>query len=495
MALLFVAAVSWFAPLESGLLDFSEAETQFLFPAPVSRRQLLMHRMLRSQIGMLFGAVIFSVALPSVAGPDRLWLGVAMWLLFVTAKVYFTGVSLARARFRAGSARERRLAWLPAGVVLTATAIVAAALTRAFLAAPPSGLRDVLKLVGDVSLQPVPRVVLWPFMAVMRPVFATSPGAYFTALAGSAAVLAAAVLWVLKSDEAFHDAADEAARRRGRQTQGQQAVSYRARGGGWALAPIGRPEGAFAWKAAMQTLRVVDKRGLARIVAVFFALTVVATSAGRQGPAATLGTFAIAAAAFAILVAPQVLRVDIRQDLQHLELLKTWPVKASAVVRGELIWPGILITGIAWAMIAVAATLSGTVLPRVGIGWRLGTGLGVAIVAPALVFAQLTVHNAVALMFPAWVPLGTQRPRGLDAMGQRIIMLGGTWLMLVVMAAPGAIAGGLVWFVGGRFFGPAMLIPSATVCAAVIAVEVLLATEALGPVYERLDVLAVERVE
>jgi hypothetical protein len=29
----------------------------------------------------------------------------------------------------------------------------------------------------------------------------------------------------------------------------------------------------------------------------------------------------------------------------------------------------------------------------------------------------------------------------------------------------------------------------------VIAVEVLLATEALGPVYERLDVLAVERVE
>jgi hypothetical protein len=326
-------------------------------------------------------------------------------------------------------------------------------------------------------------------------VFATSPGAYFTALAGAAAVLAAAVLWVLKSDEAFHDAADEAARRRGRQTQGQQTVTYRARSSGWALAPLGRPEGAFVWKAAMQTLRVVDKRGLARIAAIFFALTVVATSAGRQGPAATLGTFAIVAATFAILMAPQVLRVDIRQDLQHLELLKTWPVKASAVVRGELIWPGIMITVIAWAMIAVATTLSGTVVPRVGIGWRLGTGLAVAIVAPALVFAQLTVHNAVALLFPAWVPLGTQRPRGLDAMGQRIIMLGGTWLMLVVMALPGVIAAGIVWFAGGRFFGPGMLIPAAGVCTAVIAVEVLLATEALGPVYERLDVLAVERVE
>ena len=91
--------------------------------------------------------------------------------------------------------------------------------------------------------------------------FATSPGAYLTALAGSVAVLAVAVVWVLKSDEAFHEAADEAARRRGRQAQGQRTVSYRARTAGWTLAPSGRPEGAFAWKAAMQTLRVVDKRG------------------------------------------------------------------------------------------------------------------------------------------------------------------------------------------------------------------------------------------
>ena len=149
-------------------------------------------------------------------------------------------------------------------------------------------------------------------------------------------------------------------------------------------------------------------------------------------------------------MAPQVVRIDIRQDLQHLELLKTWPVKASAVVRGELLWPGVLITGVAWTMIAVATTLSGTVLPKIGVGWRLSIGMAIAIVAPALVFAQLTVHNAVALMFPAWVPLGNQRARGLDAMGQRLIMLGATWLLLMVMALPGAIAGGIVWFALGH---------------------------------------------
>jgi ABC-2 type transport system permease protein len=495
MALLFVATVSWLAPFDSGLLDFSEAETQFLFPAPVSRRQLLMHRMLRSQIGLLFGAIVLAVAVPSVSGSDRLWLGLATWILLVTGKVYYTGVSLARARIGAASARERRLAWLAPAVVLAAAAIVATALTRAFLAAPPSGFRDLVSLVGDVSLQPLPHIVLWPFMALTRPAFATTAGAYFTALAGSAAVLAATVLWVLKSDEAFHDAADDAARRRSRQAQAQPAIGYRARATGWTLALTGRPEGAFAWKAAMQTLRAVEKRGLRQIAVVLFALTVVATSAGRDGPAAALGTFALAAAVFAILMAPQVVRIDIRQDLQHLELLKTWPVKAAAVVRGELLWPGTLITAVAWTMIAVATTLSATVLPRTALGWRLAIGVAIAIIAPALVFAQLAVHNAVALIFPAWVPLGNQRARGLDAMGQRLIMLGATWLLLIVMALPGAIAGGLVWLALGWLFGPAVLVLAAVVCSAIIAAEVLLVTEAVGPVYERLDVTAVERAE
>ena len=39
------------------------------------------------------------------------------------------------------------------------------------------------------------------------------------------------------------------------------------------------------------------------------------------------------------------------------------------------------------------------------------------------------------------------------------------------------------------------LVPAAAVCTVIIAIEVLLATEALGPAYERLDVMAVERSE
>jgi hypothetical protein len=96
-------------------------------------------------------------------------------------------------------------------------------------------------------------------------------------------------------------------------------------------------------------------------------------------------------------------------------------------------------------------------------------------------------------MFPAWVQLGNQRSRGVDAMGQRIITLGGTWLVLMIMILPGALAGGVIWLVFRGWLGPGAFVPAALVCAATLAAEAIVATEALGPLYERLDVLAVER--
>src|SRR5438067_1693551 len=110
LALLAVAALAWILPFESGLLAFSEAETQFLFPAPVTRRALLLYRMIRSQIGLLFGGAILGIAMPSASGYARLRAAVAMWLLLSAGKVYFAGVSLPRVANRphARALRARR---------------------------------------------------------------------------------------------------------------------------------------------------------------------------------------------------------------------------------------------------------------------------------------------------------------------------------------------------------------------------------------------------
>jgi hypothetical protein len=498
LAIMAVGAASWILPFNSGLLEFSEAEMQFLFPAPVSRRQLLIHRMLRSQIGMLFGAVIIGLSVGvSASGFSRLRISIAVWLLLLIGKVYFTGVTLARVRLGAADGRIRRVAWLPLGVLAIALATVGTTLIRAYLAAPPASLLELVQLIGRAAGSGWARVALWPFAAVTRPLFSTAPQAYLLSLAGSLTVLTAVTLWVLLSDEAFQEAVAGIAERRSQEPASVKgATAYKVRSTGWTLAPAGRVETAFAWKAAMQTVRMVDRGAILRGVWIVVALTIVAASMGHaNGLASLLGAFSLAGTGFAILLAPQVVRIDMRQDLRHLELLKTWPVKASAVVRGELLWPGVAITAGAWAMLAVAIVLSGTILTDVSFGLRMGGGAAIAIVAPALVFSQLMIHNAVALLFPAWVPLGNQRPRGLDAMGQRLIMLGGTWLLLIVSALPGAIVGGVIWFALQHFVGPAALVPAALACSMVVAVEVLLATEAIGPAYERLDVLAVERAE
>jgi ABC-2 type transport system permease protein len=493
--LLMATIVGWLTPFDSGLLDFSEAEVQFLFPAPVARRQLLIHRMMRSQLGMLFGSAVIAVFSP-FGGVRRVQIAVGIWLVMATTKVYFTGISLSRARLMSGSARARRVAWLPVAVLAGALAVVGAATANAWSADPPSNVREWLALIGGISMTGASRIALWPFIAIARPLFAEWPGPFFYALAGSATVLAAVVAWVLASDDAFQDAAaDVAARRQSGQTAAR-GRAVKARASGLRLSLTGRPELAFAWKAALQTLRVVDRRSIGRLVAIVLTMSVAAISIGRaSGLAAILGAFALVGTVFAVLMAPQALRLDLRQDLQHLEVLKTWPVKASAVVRGELIWPGVLLTVASWMLVALALLLSTVVFRDVALAMRVSVALSVAIVAPALIFAQFTIHNGVALIFPGWVPLGNQRARGLDAMGQRLILLGGTWLLLIGMTLPGAAAAGIVWLVFHRLVGAAAFVPAAFACAAILALEVLLASEALGPAYERLDVTMVERAE
>ncbi|MQA30787.1 MAG: hypothetical protein GEU82_13300 [Luteitalea sp.] len=495
LLLLVVAAASWVFPARSSLLEFSRAETQFLFPAPLTRRQLLMHRLLRSQIAVLFGAVIMVFAYPGTSGGGRFRAAAGMWILLMIGHVYFTGVTLARAGLRSAHPAGRRIARAPAVVIAAVTAIVGLGVAREIAARPVTTFREAVAALATVSTQGAPQVVLWPFVAAVRPILSDTLEEFARAMPAATVVYVALVLWVLRTDRLFDSAAEDILDRHAREPA-KPAARYRALPVGWVLALTGRPETAFVWKGALQTFRVIDRRVLLRVVLVLFWLSAVVVLVPRaRGFAQMIGVLTAIGSGFATLMAPQLLRLDLRQDLQHLELLKTWPVRAASVVRGEIIWPALVVTGIAWLLGAVALFFSAAVFSSTEVGWRLSLGIAAMILTPALVFAQYTIHNATALLFPAWVPAGSGRPRGVDAMGQRLILLGATWLLLVLFLAPGAIAGGLLWVAFYRSVGPWILVPAALVCAVIVAVEVLMATEAIGPAYERLDITSVERPE
>ena len=494
LVLMAVTALGWLVPFDSGLLAFSNPEIQFLFPAPVSRRSLLVYRMMRSQVGMLFGSVVVAIASPAATGYTRLRVVIGMWLLMCTWKVYFTGISLARARLRAHDARLRRIAWLPLGVLVAALTIVAFAVWQS-IQGSPARVTEFLDRVGGVAREGGASIVLWPFVAVARPLFAPWPGPYLRSLIASASVLVATVVWVILSDSAFQDVVEESSARKDGDTKAP-AASYRLRSAGWQLATHGHPEAIFAWKAATQTVRLVDRGSAIRMAVAFGAFALASVALGqRSGWADAFAAFTLAGAVFSILLGPQAIRIDMRQDLQHLELLKTWPISSPAIVRGQLLWPGAMLTAAAWILIGLASLHPLMPLGAGDTTAQFSALVAALVVAPALIFGQLVIHNGMALLFPAWVPQGAQRARGLDAMGQRIIVLGGTWLSLGLMLIPGLIPAGIAWFVLRSIVGAAAWVPAACIVTAAMVVEVFVATELLGPAYDRLDVTSVERSE
>ena len=496
VALLVLATLAWVLPFDSGLLEFSDAETAILFPAPVTRRELLVHRLLRSQLGILFGSLVVGMASP-VAGWARVRTSLAFWVLFVTFRVYYTAVTLVRSRTREGSAAIPR-AWAPFAACLAALTIVVVSMARAWSSAPVQDAGDAFARLASAAGRGAAGVVLLPFVALARPLFAPDARAFGAAMVGAVAVLTLCIVWMLRSDAAFQEAAANAAARRAERAQSRRAP-IRARATGLTLASTGRPELAFFWKNAVQTLRLTGVTAIRIAVAclvIVLAVTSMVVNALhlRSGAAAACGV-AMAVAVFTAILGPQIVRTDMRTDLLHLELLKTWPVRPGAIIRGEIAWPASILTLLGWAAVASAAAFSPAAFPRIPSVTRAAFAAAAVLLMPALVLAQYLVQNAAALAFPAWVPLGNQRPRGVDAMGQRLIMLGGALLSVAVLMLPGALAGGAVWFALDRWIGSMALVPAAAVCAAIVLVEVLATTELLGPLYERLDVLSVERTE
>ena len=496
--LLFVgAALAWLFPLGSAMLDFSDAEVDMLFTAPVSRKALILHRLMRAQLGLLFTAAVTSLFFPSAIAGRLRWV-FAMWIVLTAARVYFTGVTLARSRLAARSSTARGIAWAPIAVSLAALAIVGSALFKAFYANPPATFPDFVRRLETLFSSGATSVVLWPFVTLIRPLGVTGLLPFLVSLAPALVVLAAATVWVLQTDSALQDVAEEASQQRTTKAA-QTTPAIRARGG-FRLAPTGRAETVFLWKNSTAMIRATSGAALIRYFVPLILIAVAVSTAilsarESRGLAATLCAVGVAIAAFSTVLGPQMVRTDLRSDLRHLEVLKTWPMRSADVVRGEMLCPAVVLTGIVWLALLCSAMLSAAGFPQLSIAWRGFGAIAAFVIAPAFIAAQLLVQNAAAVFFPAWVPQGDQRPRGLDAMGQRLILLAGVMLSVLVFFLPGAIAAAILWFAFYRFVGPAILPIAALACAIIVGVEVLAATEMLGPAYERLDLLSVERGE
>lgn len=492
-----LAILVWFLPTRSGLLEFSSAETAFLFPAPVTRRQLLVHRIVRSQVASLLASAFIAIFATPVSALARVRVAVGFWALLVTMRIYYAAVSLTRARLQSAVPSVRRVAWVPIGLLAAALAIVVTSVARQ-LNQPAASAADAFVQLARATATGLPHAVLWPFIAILRPPFAESTPAFLATMPASLIVLVVVTTWMLLSDQTFDEVAGQGGQARA-MAERTAAAPALGRDIGWTLPLTGRPELALLWKGAMETIRGVSGKtwryALASLFGIGGASFGVIAANGMRGPASAVSVVGGIVAVAAVVFGPQVANSDLRTDFEHLDVLKTWPLRAADVIRGEMAWPVLLVSSMAWAGVLIAALFSGTALPDVPFVSRWSFAIAAAFAGPALVAAQFAVHSAMTVFFPAWVQLGSQRTRGIDAMGQRLIMLAAIILSLALFAVPGALAGGVIWLIFHRIAGDVVYVPAAIVFSAIVLVEVLVVTELLGPAYERIDITSVERGE
>lgn len=500
MLLFLVAAGAWALP-GSQSLAFSRAEVQFLFQAPVTRRQLVHYKLWRGQFGALFSSVVATILLRPgslVAGWTFL---VGLWLGLAILQLHLIGVSLRRQSLLQHGARGVRRQWLPVIVVIVVGGVLAQAVaadwpTLSTMTRALSVFNELQRLASTGAAG----VVLWPFRAVVRLPLSPSPSAFLSALPAVLLLVALNYLWVLRSDTAFEEASAADAEKRSVQRAAPGRRDVKATAPPFSLRPTGRPEIAILWKNLILLGRHISLKLLLRVVPVFVVFTIMfSRRVGQEGLRAMAAVACLIFGGFTIVLGPQMTRNDLRQDLGHLAILKTWPVRGAALLRGELLAPSVVLSVLAWLLIIGGAILQGGNQAFQGhslaVSERVSFAASAVLIAPGLILTQLLVLNAIAILLPAWAVIGNSRARGVDAMGQRMLMLAGVLLTVVVAILPAAIAAGIAGLLIYQLTKTIPVVVPAIVAAGVMVAECAVVIEILGRVLDRTDVAALEPVE
>jgi hypothetical protein len=484
--------LAWALPKQSAGLTFSEAEIQFLFPAPLTRRQLLLYKILRAQPQVFISATVMSVVIFRGAK----FIGV--WACFVALSIYFTFVALGRARLKL----------LGVGFLVRLPAIAAAA----------AGLWVLLWRTVDVaafrgmgaSLRPGRVPDLPPFFhgpvadaILFVPRFfghAVLPASIAQLLAACGILLAMALLFFelaartnVAVEEASIHASQKWAARRARLNEQRigKYVTFPRIPPPFRIPARARPEVAIYWKNVTAGLRISSPWLLIMAVCALYFLgqSYYSSDASVRMMLAMLSL--MLAGTFPFL-GSTVFTQDMRLDLPRIELLKSYPISGERLVAAEIAGPLTFVALVELMLLSTAAIiLHGADLSRKMQFLASAEFVVIALIlATPVCAAQLLIRNAVPILLPGWALRAPDEQRGFVVMGQRLVTMAGNLLVLLFVLLPAAciVVPGLLM---ARFWfgGSIPLVALTTVLAAgLLFFEVWLGIRFLGHQFEKIDV-------
>ena len=457
LLLLLSAARWWLFDADRGALAFTPAEVHFLFAAPVSRRTLILARLLRLQLAILANTVVLTVLLRAGAGNLAAWQrALALWTLFSTVAIHRLGAAIVRrsaATEGLVGVRRHGGALLVFGAMAIALGIGLFDAVAAGRAASAGGVRELVSVLVDALQAPLPAAALQPATWLLAPVTAAGRAPWGAAMVPALLLLLGHVVWVLRLDRGFEEAALEASRYRAerllRLRSAQPGMQRSRRGALTAIPPLpawGPPEMAIVWKNVAAALRGGSWRSqLLLMVGIMTVLGTVGIRMARGVDEAVYGMITVWAIMM-LFLGPLWLRTDLRLDLPRLDQLKSLPIPGWRLVAAEIVTVTVLHSISVWTLLALPFVLA-LVDPAALAGRLPGAPLVVAAAlgVPAINALQFTIHNGMALLFPAWVRLGAE-PRGIEVLGQNLLTTGAaTFVAAVALVFPVGVTALVLW--------------------------------------------------
>jgi hypothetical protein len=491
----------WVFGVERRVLSFTPAEVTFLFSGPVPRRGLVQYKLLRNQLLILFNSLLWTLILARERFGASPWLrAISIWVLLTTISFHRLGASFVRTSLLEHgriALRHRLVSLVSLGVGVVGIVWSVQGALPSLAAGWTAGPIPFLDALAEAAAEPLPRTLLAPFRALVRPLAAHSFMEWVRSLGPALLLLVLHYIWVIRADTAFEEAAAETSLLRARQASarsgalGTPRLAHRRLPPLFRLAPTGWGGGALLWK----NLLAVVRTRRTRTMTVGFAVGAVAAGAlsfqGDGTVAEIVGWLATTWAALSIVIGPQWIRNDLRSDLLKLDLLRSYPLPGRSVVAAETAASTLVLTAMQLGLLLIAYLaflgVANVEPPR---DVRTAVLAAAVVCLPGLNYLGMLIHNGTALLFPAWVHLGSSRPGGVEALGQNMLMIVAyAALLAAALAVPAALAAGVLSLLKASL-GWWAAAPAAGALLVGIAAEAAVLIGWLGRVFERMEPVA-----
>jgi ABC-2 type transport system permease protein len=498
LLLLFLASgslVTWWMAQTDHPLALNKPQGQFLIPAPLASRQVMLFKLLTTLPTVLWSALVMGLVFRAGLSPHAGQRILTALIVIVALQIQRVGAALARTPQQTGRALARativgivRL-WLVAATAIALAQMASVAAEHSLFGLDKMGIPFALAYQLPWSL------VVWPFHALIAPAYAQTLPAFASSIAVALLIVAIEAALVFQAEPQWDRIGIARTKEERLNARRSMKRSRSSEGSLWEhyiTSLVKRPAAAITWKNLiaskhMQTLRPGFVMAIG--VPIFLGATLLP-------PLQHLTSFATgisgAWAGLLLFAGPQFVRNDMRLDLPRLRLLRTYPLTSLEICVAELgaSVSVLLVLQLVMLILSTAALVFNPTLP-LGPGRILALAVALACLLPGMTAMNVSGQNLFAVVFPKWTTLGTKRPSRTTNPGQAYFSLLVSAIVFVVsMILPAIAAAGIAYEVWP--FGYSTAIVSGALVAGAIALgEAALTLRWMAKLFDRVDLASV----